>query len=754
MTKALRALLGACGALAALATTAAVAGAAPTPAGTVIQNTASITYQDVNGTSYSNSSNTVSTTVQNAPSLTVATNGAGTGGTGAQTVAPGQVVSDTYTLTNTGNNSGTFAVTAGASGVTGSGNDNGSAGTVQYVYNSTTYGSVASLNTALAGASVAPNAAVTITVQYTLSGTPPNVPGDVTTALQGTLAYAAIGGAGAVTSAATTNTYDDTVRADARLDLQTTSSQNGATGVITYTVNANNGSSSFATKALQGAQNLGFPAAGILITDKVPQFGGAPLAFASAPTLTTNAGNGYAGTSATMYYTTNATGASGWTLLGGGATPPAGTTFIAAFVQGASALAPHAGSSAGNVPAPQVTLTFAIVQPTGTGSGNPGSVIDVANAMTGNNSATEQIVGPGASSGSTDGNTAGAGTAIVSMMGNATPLAAPSGASNQTSNQALTSAVLYNGPVGAPNAIGSYDGVVAVNVGNHFTAASFTSSNQAINSGTVPGTPVGNTTVAAVNGINVPNQIQNAGNTNDTYTIVANAPSGFTVQLFQDNGIGTPGSGTGGNGPGATPLGGASAGATSTANGIAVASGGTLIYWAVYTAPAGTTYYARYDGVITATGSGGSPPTATQHNELYSGFIVGTKTMTVTSSNCPAGSTPSAPAGTVCPGGTIQYTLDYRNIMKGPGAGATIPVSAQLFSKPGTLVVTEDGAAGSNNWATFSDGLLAPATDTTAGSVFTANTVNSTSFTCTVGGASFQLPPGANGQIVFSVRVK
>jgi hypothetical protein len=37
--------------------------------------------------------------------------------------------------------------------------------------------------------------------------------------------------------------------------------------------------------------------------------------------------------------------------------------------------------------------------------------------------------------------------------------------------------------------------------------------------------------------------------------------------------------------------------------------------------------------------------------------------------------------------------------------------------------------------------------------VFTTNTAGSTAFTVTVGGATFQLGPGASGQIVFSVRV-
>src|SRR5689334_447805 len=62
-------------------------GATPTPAatpvptpvsstapGTVIYNTATANYQDNNGTSYTSTSNQVSTVVQNAPSLVITTN--------------------------------------------------------------------------------------------------------------------------------------------------------------------------------------------------------------------------------------------------------------------------------------------------------------------------------------------------------------------------------------------------------------------------------------------------------------------------------------------------------------------------------------------------------------------------------------------------------------------------------------------------------------------------------------------------------
>ncbi len=217
---------------AALASPALYAHASETPPNTSIQNTASATYKDANGNSYTTESNTVTTIVQNAPSLTVTTNNGSSAG--SQTIAPGQVVTDTYTLTNTGNAAGNFGLTTGASdnGVEGSGNDNGNTSSVQFVYNSTTYSTVAALNTALASASAtASGSSITVQVQYTLSSSPANVPGTVTTQLKATVAYAAAGSAGAVTSAAISNTYNDTVQSDARMDVQKTSSQGGIVAV-------------------------------------------------------------------------------------------------------------------------------------------------------------------------------------------------------------------------------------------------------------------------------------------------------------------------------------------------------------------------------------------------------------------------------------------------------------------------------------------------------------------------------------------
>src|SRR5487761_2079578 len=74
----------------------ALAAAAPGP----ITNTASATYPDGGGKTYTTTSNTITTYVQNAPGITVTPNA-------GQKVAPGQTgVADTFTIQNTGNGSG------------------------------------------------------------------------------------------------------------------------------------------------------------------------------------------------------------------------------------------------------------------------------------------------------------------------------------------------------------------------------------------------------------------------------------------------------------------------------------------------------------------------------------------------------------------------------------------------------------------------------------------------------------------------
>ena len=93
------------GAMFALGTTNAHA--AP-PAGTVIGNQATATYNDAGGTPRVATSNLVQTTVSQVKTFTLTANG-------ARTAAPGQTVYYPHTITNTGNGSDTYALNAPSS---------------------------------------------------------------------------------------------------------------------------------------------------------------------------------------------------------------------------------------------------------------------------------------------------------------------------------------------------------------------------------------------------------------------------------------------------------------------------------------------------------------------------------------------------------------------------------------------------------------------------------------------------------------
>jgi len=747
---------------------------AATAAGTLISNTASATYTDNNGVNYTTQSNTVVVEVQNAPSLTVTTNNGSSAGTG--TGVPNSCLADVYTLTNTGNGLGHFQL-PGAPVFGGS--DSGSVATTSYSLSinggATSSGlTFAALQAALAASPsglISPGGFVTITINYCITGA--TTPGTVTTTLTANIIYHATdqpNPAGLVdtTSANVNNNYTDSIVADARLDLEKDQSVTGtaAAPVINYTVKVNNGGASPA-RILTSVEGLGagapFTSPGVLITDKIPtpaSNGGIALTINGSPSVVTSAANGFpGGATATIVYSNVASGASGWS------TSSAGALWIGVYVSGGPiAFSPRPGSSAGSVAAPALTLTFSLNGPTGPGAANACSVTNIANGVIGGNAnylvTQPQVIGPTIVTLVSDG-TPAAVTAINNAINNTTSLAAPSGASQSVCSTMPASYVVLNGPKGLPGATGSYDGAVAVNNNNDFTAVSFTQGSFTIvNNGTVPGTPNGNNFSAVVPGINVPNNVQNNGNVDDKYNIVATAPAGFTVQLFQDGGTCTA--------PSGTPLGGATAGATSTASNVAVASGVTLCYWAVYSSPNPTQTLKRYDANIAATSVGGggcATCSNTTHNELYSGFIVLTKTIAITNNTCGSFTQPPLPATQLaCPGAILTYTVDYRNIMVGGGSG-TEPLTAQLMTAAGTFIITEDGTlsgvsgAAPNNWAAFTNGLNAPAVDTTAGTTYTGNSAGSGKFTATVGGAAFQLVPvgvaGTNqGTITFAVTVK
>ncbi|MGD1067424.1 MAG: hypothetical protein ABR975_11460, partial [Vulcanimicrobiaceae bacterium] len=150
------------------------------------------------------------------------------------------------------------------------------------------------------------------------------------------------------------------------------------------------------------------------------------------------------------------------------------------------------------------------------------------------------------------------------------------------------------------------------------------------------------------------------------------------------------------------------------------------------------------------------------HNELYPGYIVLTKTETIQSSGCSG----SPPAGTVCPGGILLYTIDYRDVMAGASSETTV-TGAYPTTTAGSFTITENGTT---TWGVNSNGLnealVAGATcsgtsygDTTTGSTFTTATAGSKTFTVTIGGTTGKVVPSgatgtSQGTICFRVKVK
>jgi hypothetical protein len=159
---------------------------------------------------------------------------------------------------------------------------------------------------------------------------------------------------------------------------------------------------------------------------------------------------------------------------------------------------------------------------------------------------------------------------------------------------------------------------------------------------------------------------------------------------------------------------------------------------------------------------------------LYAGFVAVTTTATTTP-NCPAAIT--AAAGTVCPGGTIVYVIDYRNIVKNTDVSSVPAVSfARVMTKAGSFTITADGSTNStvgNNWGTTTNGPTAIPVDTTPGTTYAywsgasgatpaaSFQAGLTKFVATVGGPTFQLAPfgystgtGTYGTITYSVVAK
>jgi hypothetical protein len=430
-------------------------------------------------------------------------------------------------------------------------------------------------------------------------------------------------------------------------------------------------------------------------------------------------------------------------------------------------------------------------------------VTNLANGVIGDNQPTEHILGPGISGGTADGGSSTPLTTSGQGINNTTQTST-GGASNQTSNQALASFNVLNGPSGQPGSAGSYDGAATSNTNDDFTAASFGISADSItNTGTTPGTPVTTATTSAATTICVADTIQNSGNKDDSYNITAYTPTAFPIPTaggqsyttsFNAGGtqLSTWNVGVYSNSSCSSALGGATSGtSSSTASNVAVNSGSTLTFYVGYTAPSGDAYFTRFDSLVHATSVGDGTKTNDTHNELYSSFVALTKSQTITSTNCPSGTSPSYAANTVCSGDSIAYTLDYRNLVLGTSdTNVSFNACTTQIGSGNVLTITDDGTLTSsssstntlNNWGYFTTGLQAQPVDKAssgsarAGTTFAYATstphgtygatfaAGATAFQSTPGGTSFSLvpknynsPSGSQdwqGTITFSLTVK
>ncbi len=303
------------------------------------------------------------------------------------------------------------------------------------------------------------------------------------------------------------------------------------------------------------------------------------------------------------------------------------------------------------------------------------------------------------------------------------------------------------GPVGVPNATGSYDGSVATTNNDDFVEKSFTPAGfNAVNSSTTPGSPNGNTYPSAVTGIAVRHQVHNYGGASN-FIFYAQAPTSggswtMTVNADSAGALGAVITGT------------ASGNVYQTTATVAIAANADYFVWTVYSAPTGLQAFNRFDAAVAVIDTGNVGNNNTVHDELYTGFIAQTKSYAITSTGCSGG----VPAGTWCPGGILKYTIDVRNIAV--AANGTTPASATLSAN--SLTLTDDGS-NPNSWAKdggylntpgYSSTGTAPTTVTyyynlTNNTAFPAN-YNTTNKVFKVTSTWAALAAGANSQFMFS----
>ncbi|HVG38903.1 MAG TPA: hypothetical protein VM870_06425 [Pyrinomonadaceae bacterium] len=276
-----------------------------------------------------------------------------------------------------------------------------------------------------------------------------------------------------------------------------------------------------------------------------------------------------------------------------------------------------------------------------------------------------------------------------------------------TKIKSIATVSLLNGPSGAPAATGP-----GGNTNTDFTNKSIqTGINVAYNGGA-------GTTSSASEQVVFTNTLRNDGGLTDTVTLSVPAggfPAGATVDIDSD--------GAGGGGYVTVINAGAATG--NPVPTVSLAAGATANYTVRVTLPSGLVVTTGYDTVIRATSGLNNTFSNETIDRLYTGFMRLVKAATV-SGGSPAATDP-------VPGATLTYAITYENVSS---SGSVAGASGNITLTVSNLTITEDGAAGGNNWATTTTHVSA----TDAGGTVTPG-VGNNSYTDLIA----SLAPGATG---------
>lgn len=263
---------------------------------------------------------------------------------------------------------------------------------------------------------------------------------------------------------------------------------------------------------------------------------------------------------------------------------------------------------------------------------------------------------------------------------------------------------VLNGPVGQPGAVGP------TNSNDDYT-------NKSVSLG-IAGVAPGGVTTTASGAISFTNTLANSGNANDSYTLtVTSFPAGATVVV---NGVTVISNGVATGNP--VPP-------------VAIAYAGSANYTVAVTLPAGKTVLTGYDTVIRATSANTVTATNDTIDRVYTGFVRLDKVASVANATGVGGATDAVP------GAVITFAITYTNVSSSGGTNNTTLTATNI-------VITENGAAAPNNWATYTTHVVG-ATDTLGGTI-TGDALLSTVLTDTIA----SLSAGQSGVFTFKRQIQ